>query len=221
MIPVNEIARRIDHTLLKPDSSERSIRRLCREAHRHGFASVCILPHYVSLSHEILGDSPVHVCTVIGFPLGAHRTSIKAAEAELAVAEGAREIDMVMNLAAFRSADLNLVQSDIRSVVRAAQSGIVVKVILETALLNEAEIRTACRLARDAGAHYVKTSTGFGPGGATPEAVRIMKSEVKNHMGVKASGGIRTLETALQMIEAGADRLGTSASLDIIASVNT
>lgn len=220
MMPVNEIARRIDHTLLKPDSSERSIRRLCREARCHEFASVCILPHYVSLAHEILGDSPVHVYTVIGFPLGANRTSIKAAEAELAVAEGAREIDMVMNLAAFRSADLNLVQNDIRSVVRAAQSGIVVKVILETALLNESEIRTACRLARDAGAHYVKTSTGFGPGGATPEAVRIMKSEVKNHMGVKASGGIRSLETALQMIEAGADRLGTSASLDIIASVN-
>lgn len=216
MISAAEIAPRIDHTLLKPDSSEREIRRLCNEAHRHHFATVCVLPHFVSLAHEVLRNSKVRVCTVIGFPLGAHRSSIKAAEAELAVTEGADELDMVMNLAAFRSGDLSAVKQDIRSVVRSAPSGILVKVILETALLTEPEIRSACNLSREAGAHFVKTSTGFGPGGATVEAVRIMKDAVKNHMGVKASGGIRTLEKTLAMIAAGADRIGTSSGLDII-----
>ncbi|MBN1197504.1 MAG: deoxyribose-phosphate aldolase [Candidatus Aminicenantes bacterium] len=211
-----EIASRIDHTLLKPDCSERDIRRLCLEAHRHHFATVCILPHFVSLAHEQLRNSQVRVCTVVGFPLGANRSSIKAAEAELAVTEGAAEIDMVMNLAAFRSGDLAHVKQDIRSVVRSVPSGILVKVILETALLNEAEIRSACSICREAGAHFVKTSTGFGPGGATVEAVRVMKAAVRDHMGVKASGGIRTLEQVMAMIAAGADRIGTSAGIDII-----
>jgi len=216
MTSAAEIAPRIDHTLLKPDSSEREIRRLCIEAHRHNFATVCILPHFVSLAHELLRNSRVRVCTVVGFPLGANRSSVKAAEAELAVTEGADELDMVMNLAAFRSGDMAQVKHDIRCVVRSASQGVLIKVILETALLSEAEIRTACNLCREAGAHFVKTSTGFGPGGATVEAVRIMKSVVQDHMGVKASGGIRTLQNALDMIAAGADRIGTSSGLDII-----
>lgn len=212
-----ELAAFIDHTLLKPDATETMVRRLCAEARQYGFAAVCVNPNYVKLAAEELKGSPVRVATVVGFPLGATFTEVKVRETALAVAAGAAEIDMVIDLGALKDGRLRRVEEDVAAVVReAAAGGATVKAILETALLTEEEKVTAARLAVAAGAAFVKTSTGFGPGGATVEDVRLLKQTVGDKAGVKASGGIRTAEAALAMVAAGASRIGTSAGVAIM-----
>ena len=219
-----ELARLIDHTALKPDTTEARIRTLCEEARRYGFAAVCVNPCYVPLASELLQGSEVAVCTVVGFPLGANRTAIKAAEAEQAIRDGAAELDMVQNIGLLKSGRLREVLEDIRAVVEVARAArppagrdrILVKVILETALLTDAEKETACRLALEAGADFVKTSTGFAGGGATVEDVALMRRVVGDRMGVKASGGIRTRAQAEALVAAGASRLGTSAGVALV-----
>ncbi len=222
-----ELARLIDHTALKPDTTEARIRTLCDEARHYGFAAVCVNPCYVPLAAELLQDSPVAVCTVVGFPLGANRTAIKAAEAEQAIRDGAAELDMVLNLGLLKSGRHRAVLEDIRAVVDVARQAppppgrdrILVKVILETALLTDAEKEHACRLALEAGADFVKTSTGFAGGGATVEDVALMRRVVGDRMGVKASGGIRTRAQAEALVAAGASRLGTSAGVALVQDV--
>ncbi len=200
----------IDHTLLRADAREDEIRALCAEALKFGFYSVCVNGCRVPLCAKILKDSAVKVCCVVGFPLGAMATEAKAFEAALAVKEGADEIDMVINIGALKQGDLEYVRRDIAAVCSAAASA-PVKVILETCLLTEDEIIAACRCAEEGGAAFVKTSTGFSSSGATEQAVALMRRCVGNRLGVKASGGIRTHETALAMIKAGASRIGASA----------
>ena len=204
----------IDHTLLKANAGKQEILKLVEEAKEHNFASVCVNPYWVKLAAEQLKGSEVMVCTVIGFPLGASAPEAKAFETAQAVADGAGEIDMVINIGALKDGDDEAVRSDMAGVVKSAQ-GKLVKVILETCLLNEDEIVRACRLAVEAGVDIVKTSTGFSTGGATIEAVALMAKTVGPEFGVKASGGVRSLEDAQAMIEAGATRLGTSAGVAI------
>ncbi len=211
-----ELARLIDHTLLKPTATRDEITVLCDEAKRYGFASVCIQPCYVSLAAQLLRLTNVKVCTVAGFPLGANRPETKSFETERAVADGAHEIDMVTNVGALKSRDDDLVERDIRAVVEACRGIVVSKVIIEAALLTDEEKVRICQIAKAAGADFVKTSTGFGPGGATPHDVRLMRATVGEDMGVKAAGGIRDLETAREMVEAGASRIGASASVKIV-----
>ncbi|MBC7084277.1 MAG: deoxyribose-phosphate aldolase [Firmicutes bacterium] len=211
-----DVAAMIDHTLLKPDATRDQIVKLCEEAKQYGFASVCVNPANVSLAASLLKGTPVKVCTVIGFPLGATTPTAKAIETRDAIANGATEVDMVINVGALKSGDYDLVKRDIEAVVEAARGKAIVKVILETALLTDEEKVKACLLAKMAGADFVKTSTGFGPGGATVEDVRLMRKVVGTDMGVKASGGIRNLESARKMIEAGASRIGASASVAIV-----
>lgn len=214
-----ELAARIDHTLLRPTATAAQVEQLCREAHAHGFASVCVQPCFVAFARrtlDALGPGPVKVCTVVGFPLGANAPATKASEAALAVADGADELDMVVALYALRAGDDAAVRKDIEGVVRAGD-GRVVKVIIESALLEPAEIDRASRLSVAAGARFVKTSTGFGPGGATVEAVRKIRAAVGPELGVKASGGIADAAAARAMLAAGATRLGASASLAIVA----
>ena len=205
----------IDHTLLKPDATEGQIRQLCQEALDYRFASVCVNPCHVPLCAELLAGSAVKVCTVIGFPLGASATAVKAFEAATAVQQGAREVDMVLNIGALKDGKAGLVKSDVAAVVSAA-NGAAVKVILEACLLTDAEKQEACRLLSDTGIAFVKTSTGFSSGGATVHDVSLMKQAAGPHVAVKASGGIRDRATALAMIEAGATRLGTSAGIKIV-----
>lgn len=211
------LAGMIDHTLLKAEATEAQVRTLCEEAAKHKFASVCINPSYVALAHQLLKGSGVMVCTVIGFPLGATDTKTKADETRTAIANGADEIDMVIHVGALKSKNHKLVEEDIRAVVQAAQ-GHTVKVIFETGLLSDEEKRVACDLSKKAGAHYVKTSTGFGPGGATEQDIALMRQAVGPAMGVKASGGVRDRETAEKMIRAGATRIGASASVAIVTT---
>jgi deoxyribose-phosphate aldolase len=205
----------IDHTLLKPEATSEQIQKLCEEALTHEFATVCVNPGHVQEAAELLEGSSTGVCTVIGFPLGATLSSVKAFEARMAIDQGAKEIDMVINVGSIKDKDWSKVENDIHAVVEAA-SGRLVKVILETCLLTDEEIVKACQLAVQAKAHYVKTSTGFSTGGATPEAVKLMKETVGDDCKVKASGGIRDKEAALKMIELGAERLGTSSGIAII-----
>lgn len=214
-----KIASFIDHTLLKPEATPRDIENLCAEAERFGFAAVCVNPAFVSLARSRLEASAVKVATVAGFPLGASTSDVKAREAERAIRDGADEVDMVMALGFFKAKEYGEVAKDIRDVVRAA-GGSAVKVILETGLLTPPEIEEACRLAADCGAAFVKTCTGFGPRGVTVEDVEIMKRATGSTCGIKASGGIRTAAFARELIEAGAARLGTSASLKIIEEEN-
>ena len=209
-----DLARMIDHTLLKAEATEAQVTTLCEEARANHFASVCINPSYVPLAARLLTGCDVMVCTVIGFPLGATDSQTKADETRHAVESGADEIDMVINVGALKSQNIAKVEADIRAVVQAAQ-GKTVKVILETALLNDAEKVLACQLSEKAGAHFVKTSTGFGPSGATEADVSLMRRTVRADMEVKASGGIRDQATALKMIRAGATRIGASASVEI------
>ncbi|HLS89973.1 MAG TPA: deoxyribose-phosphate aldolase [Limnochordia bacterium] len=216
----SELARMIDHTLLKTDATEDDVRRLCQEALEYGFASVCVQPVYVSLAARLLEGSPVKVCSVAGFAFGANLTETKAFEARAAVDDGAAEIDMVINVGALKSRDYRAVVSDIEGVVKAVGRDALVKVILETGLLTDDEKVTACRLSQEAGAHFVKTSTGFIAGGATEEDVRLMRETVGPEMGVKAAGGIRDAATALRMIAAGASRLGCSASVAVMQSMS-
>lgn len=214
-IPGHELARYIDHTLLKPNATREEIIKLCEEAREHSFASVCVNPAYVGLAAKLLEGSPVKVCTVIGFPLGATSSFVKAMETRDCIANGATEIDMVINVGALKSKDYELVKNDIARVVEAA-GGNTVKVILETSLLNDEEKVKACEMSKLAGADFVKTSTGFSTGGATLEDICLMRQTVGPAMGVKASGGIRDTETALQMIQIGATRIGASASVGIV-----
>ena len=210
-----DIASYIDHTLLKPDATEQQIRQLCAEAIEFGFASVCVNPTWVPLASHLLAEAKPMVATVIGFPLGATLPDVKAYETERAREEGADEFDMVINIGALKSNDLDLVEQDIAGVVAAAQ-GKTVKVIIETALLTDEEKVLACRIAKDAGADFVKTSTGFAGKGAIVEDVTLMRQVVGPDMGVKASGGIRSAQDALAMIKAGANRIGASAGVKII-----
>jgi deoxyribose-phosphate aldolase len=212
-----DIAGLIDHTLLRPDATRDDIVKLCREARKYNFASVCINPYWVPVAAAELAGSPVKVCTVVGFPLGATSTEAKVAETEAALRVGAQEIDMVQNVGALRSGEHDAVKADIAAVVEAAhRAGAIVKVILETALLDDNQKVMASMLAKMAKADFVKTSTGFGPSGATAHDVELMRLAVGPEMGVKASGGIRTLDDLKKMAAAGATRIGASASVKIV-----
>ena len=211
------IAALIDHTILKPEATRTDIIKVCREARQYNFASVCVNSYWVPLVRKELAGSPVKVCTVVGFPLGAASTEAKAAEASTAVCAGAQEVDMVINVGALRSGDQEAVKADIEEVVRVShRGGAIVKVILETALLDDNQKAVACMLAKEAGADFVKTSTGFGPSGATAHDIALMREVVGPRMGVKASGGIRTLQDVQAMTAAGATRIGASASVKIV-----
>jgi deoxyribose-phosphate aldolase len=211
------LAHTIDHTLLKPDATQDQIAQLCFEARKHGFASVCVNPAQVKLCADLLKDSGIPVCTVVGFPLGATSTEVKVFEAQQAIREGAVELDMVINVGALKSRDYELVERDIASLARACHAGnAILKVIIEAALLTDEEKVAACQLAKVASADFVKTSTGFGPGGATAEDVALMRRVVGPSMGVKAAGGIRSHADAQKMLAAGASRIGASASVKIL-----
>jgi len=219
-IEPKDLARIIDHTYLKPDGDRKQIEKLCAEARQYKFASVCVNTSMVHLASELLKDSGVNVCAVIGFPLGAGTTASKVYEAQEAVRCGAVEVDMVINVGALKSKDYALVEYDIRKVVEGVE-GTLVKVIIETCLLTDEEKIIACALSKAAGAHFVKTSTGFSKGGAKVEDVELMRRVVGSEMGVKASGGIRDTETAIAMVKAGASRLGVSASVAIVEGGKT
>jgi deoxyribose-phosphate aldolase len=212
-----DIAGMIDHTLLKPDATADQIAQLCYEARKYKFASVCVNPTHVKLCAELLQGTTVKVCTVIGFPLGASSAEVKAFEAETAIHDGATEIDMVINIGAIKAGDHTLAAKDIHEVVRVGHAhNALVKVIIETALLTDEEKVTACLLSKEAGADFVKTSTGFSGGGATVEDVALMRRVVGPEMGVKASGGVRDYDDAEKMVAAGATRLGASAGVKIV-----
>ncbi|MBD7935801.1 MULTISPECIES: deoxyribose-phosphate aldolase [Cytobacillus] len=212
----NNIAKMIDHTLLKADATAEQIDTLCKEAKENGFASVCVNPTWVSQAAKLLQESDVAVCTVIGFPLGASDKDVKAFETTQAIKQGAKEVDMVINIGALKSGKLDVVEEDIRAVVAAAEGKALTKVIIETCLLTDAEKVIACQLAVKAGADYVKTSTGFSTGGATVADVKLMRETVGPDIGVKASGGVRSAEDAQAVIDAGATRIGASSGIAIV-----
>jgi len=216
-VPVSQavMAGFIDHTILKPEAKNADIEKLCAEARQFGFYSVCINPGWIPFAARALKGSTVKVCTVCGFPLGANATKTKSHEASLAVEQGAAEVDMVLNIGALKSGEHKAVHQDITAVVAAA-SGALVKVIIETCLLTDEEKILACLISKSAGAHYVKTSTGFSISGATAADITLMRLTVGPQMGVKASGGVRSLEEANQMILAGASRIGTSSGVKIL-----
>jgi len=212
-----DVAAMIDHTLLRPDATQKDIEALCREAAEYTFASVCVNPTWVALCARLLRGAPVKVCSVVGFPLGATTPDTKHYETRRAIFDGAREIDMVINLGALKSGDLRVVERDIEAVTAPCrEAGALSKVIIEAALLTDDEKVTACTLAKAAGADYVKTSTGFGPGGATADDVALMRRVVGEEMGVKAAGGVRDLEGLQAMVAAGATRVGASAGVRIV-----
>jgi deoxyribose-phosphate aldolase len=211
-----EVAALIDHTLLKPDATEKEVTQLCAEAAEHGFASVCVNPVWVSHCARQLAGSNVKVCTVVGFPLGATLAEIKRAEADRAQDLGAREIDMVISIGLLKSGRLDDVERDVAAVTSVCRKDVIVKVILETCLLTDDEKRAGCRIAVRAGAHYVKTSTGFSTGGATVDDIALMRAEVGPGVGVKASGGVRDRATLEKMVAAGATRIGASAGVKIV-----
>lgn len=211
----SELARMIDHTILKAEATEKEVEKLCNEALEYKFASVCVNPSMVEKAYSILKDSEVKVCTVIGFPLGATTTEVKAFETEDVIKKGATEVDMVINVGKLKEGNLDYVKRDIEAVVNAAKGKAITKVIIETCLLTDEEKVTACKLSKEAGADFVKTSTGFSTGGATAEDIKLMRETVGEEMGVKASGGVRSLEDAMTMIENGANRIGASASIAI------
>lgn len=214
------IAQLIDHTLLKPDARRQDIETLCQEAIKYQFATVCVNPTWVALCAQLLAGSGVLVCTVVGFPLGATTADVKAYETRRVIFDGAREVDTVINVGALKSGDLQTVQRDIEAiVVPCRECGVLSKVIIEAALLTDDEKVTACTLAKAAGADYVKTSTGFGPGGATVADVALMRRVVGAEMGVKAAGGVRDLEALKAMVAAGATRVGASASVKILSQL--
>lgn len=212
-----ELAKLIDHTLLKPEATEEQVRKLCEEAKTHHFMSVCVNPHWVPLCAELLAGTDVKVCTVIGFPLGANRREIKAVEAEDAIDRGATEVDMVINIGALKSKQYDVVLNDIKAVVEAAAGKALVKVIIETSLLTDEEKVKACELSKEAGADFVKTSTGFSTGGATVADIVLMRKTVGPDLGVKASGGVRDYESTMAMVRAGATRIGASAGIAILS----
>lgn len=213
----NELARMIDHTLLKPEATVEQVVELCAEAKKYTFASVCINPSFVPLCAKLLKDTPVKVCTVIGFPLGATSTQAKSFETEQTIRDGATEVDMVINIGMLKSQEYDYVENDIFAVVSTAKRHrVLTKVIIESALLTDEEKIKACILSKKAGADFVKTSTGFAKGGATAGDIALMRKVVGSAMGVKASGGVRTRKEAIQMVESGADRIGASASVKIV-----
>lgn len=214
-----DLARMIDHTMLKPEATAEQVVKLCAEAREYEFMSVCVNPTWVSLSAAQLQGSPVKVCTVIGFPLGATLSEVKAFETGEAIRQGATEVDMVINVGALKSGQYDKVLADIRAVVEAARGKALTKVIIETGLLTDGEKVKACELSKQAGADFVKTSTGFGPGGATPEDIALMRRTVGPDMGVKASGGVRDWDQAQAVVKAGATRIGASASINIAKRV--
>ncbi|MGF1483924.1 MAG: deoxyribose-phosphate aldolase, partial [Opitutales bacterium] len=211
-----ELAAYIDHTILKPEATAAQVEVLCAEAREHGFAAVCVNPSRVALAAKVLAGSVVQVCTVAGFPLGATLPEAKATETQAAISAGATEVDMVLNVGVLKDGDHARVQADVAAVVEAAKGGASVKVILENCLLSPEAITQACLLCKEAGADYVKTSTGFGSSGAKVEDVKRMRAAVGLELGVKAAGGIRDTDTALAMIDAGATRIGASASIAIL-----
>ena len=217
-VSVEEMASLIDHTNLKPFTSKKEIEKLCKEAIEYKFAAVCVNSCYVELCHKILKDSNVGVAAVVGFPLGSCTTETKAFETKEAANFGAKEIDMVLNVGLFYEGDYSYIKNDIESVVKAADGGIV-KVILETGYLTDNQIIKACQITREAEAHFVKTSTGFGPMGAFYDHVLLMRQSVGERLGVKAAGGIKDAKTAVRMVNAGANRLGASAGIAIIDSL--
>ncbi|MBI3732245.1 MAG: deoxyribose-phosphate aldolase [Chloroflexi bacterium] len=215
------VAHLIDHTLLKPEATEDQIAQLCYEARKHQFIAVCVNPNWVRLCKQLLHGSKVKLATVIGFPLGAHATETKVFEAAQAIKDGADELDMVINIGALKAGDFETVERDIHAVVEVAHTlGGIVKVIIEAALLSDDEKTQACILAKGAGADYVKTSTGFGPGGATAHDVALMRRTVGAGLGVKAAGGIKDLATMTEMVKAGATRIGASAGVKIVQEVS-
>ncbi len=215
---IKNIASFIDHTLLKPEATEEDIQKLCRDAKEYGFAAVCVNPCYVQLVSQYLCSMSVNVCTVVGFPLGAHLTDVKVYEAQRAIDDGAREIDTVINIGALKSGNFELVYNEIKAVADIChEKDALLKVIIETALLLREEKIKACKLVSQANADFVKTSTGFGPGGATVDDVALIKKVLKSSsVSVKAAGGIRTYEDAVKMIQAGATRIGTSSGVKIV-----
>lgn len=211
----------IDHTLLKPDAKLEELKILCSEAEKYQFASVCVNPTWVDYASSLLKETDVKVCTVIGFPLGANTPETKAFETKNAVEHGAQEIDMVINIGALKSGNIELVKKDIIAVCSAAKDKALVKVIIETCLLTDKEKTQACEIAKNAGADYVKTSTGFSTGGATIEDVALMRKAVGQELGVKASGGVRSLDDVKKMIEAGATRIGASSGVAIVQGLSS
>lgn len=215
------IANMIDHTVLKAFSSKEDVIKVCKEAKEHGFFSVCINPTHIELAKQELEGSNVKVCTVIGFPLGANTSEVKAFETKDSIAKGAHEVDLVINIGALKDKNYDLVYKDIKAVVDAANKEALVKVIIETCYLTDEEKKIACELSVKAGADYVKTSTGFGTGGSTPEDIKLMRDVVGPNVGVKASGGVRTTDDAIKVIDAGASRIGASASISIATGEKT
>ena len=213
---ITNLSSYIDHTILKADASESDVVKLCKEAVEHNFCSVCVNSSRVLLASEQLKGSSIKVCSVVGFPLGAMNSEAKGFEASIAVSEGAEEIDMVINVGFLKEGSLDKFEEDIRSVRKSCGEGIILKVIIETALLTDEEKKEACRIAEKAGADFVKTSTGFSTGGATVEDVALMRASVSEKVKVKASGGVRSYEDAVKMIKAGAERLGTSSGIAIV-----
>lgn len=213
---MQNLAKFIDHTALKPDTTKEQIEQLCQEAKEYGFASVCVNPCWVKAAFEWLDGTDVKVCTVIGFPLGATTTDVKKFETKDAIEKGATEVDMVINVGALKSGDHVLVEEDIRAVVESAKGKALTKVIIETSLLTDEQKERACKLAVEAGADFVKTSTGFSGGGATVNDIALMRKTVGPDVGVKASGGVRDLKTTQAMVQAGATRIGASAGVSII-----
>lgn len=211
-----EVASMIDHTILKADATQSDVITICQEAKEHHFATVCVNAGWVPLVAEQLKGTGVGITTVVGFPLGATSTASKAFEASQAIADGATEIDMVLNIGLLKSGDTEAVKRDVEGVVAACKGKAALKVILETGMLTDEEKVTACKLCVEARADFVKTSTGFGKGGATPEDISLMRNTVGPNVGVKASGGVRDLETALSMLRAGANRIGASSSVAIV-----
>ena len=210
------LAKMIDHTILKPDATKEEVIKICEEAKKYNFASVCINPSRIKLAKDILDGSEVKICTVIGFPLGATSTESKRFETEQAIKDGATEVDMVINIGSLKDKDYDYVYNDIKAVVEVAKNKALTKVIIETCLLNDDEKVMACNLAKKAGADFVKTSTGFSTKGATVEDIKLMRETVGKSIGVKASGGVRTYDQAMEMINNGANRIGASASIAII-----
>jgi len=215
------LAKYMDHTILKPETTIDEVKKICLEAIEYGFASVCINPYYTTYVSEQLKGSNIKTCVVIGFPLGANTKEVKAFEAAQAIVNGAQEVDMVINIGALKDKNYKIVKQDIEEVVKAVAKKAIIKVIIETCLLTDEEKIKACEISKAAGVDFVKTSTGFSKGGATPEDVALMRKTVGEELGVKASGGIRDYATAVKMVEAGASRLGVSASVAIVnSSVN-
>ncbi|MBV7273579.1 deoxyribose-phosphate aldolase [Clostridium sp. PL3] len=210
------LAKMIDHTLLKANATQEDIVKLSQDAKQYGFASVCVNPTWVKTAHEVLKDTTVKVCTVIGFPLGASSSRVKAYEAKVAIEDGATEVDMVINIGALKGKSYDVVEQDIKEVVESAKGKALVKVIIETCLLTDEEKVKVCEIAVKAGTDFVKTSTGFSTGGATVEDIALMRKTVGPNIGVKASGGVRSYEDAAKMIKAGASRIGTSNGVTII-----